>query len=477
MKLGGVLFLAYFIIFVLCFAYPIAHIASTLRIRYLEGVEEPLVDQANILAAVVGLEMEANRFNPEDLHAAMDAAHARGISARIYDLAKDRVDVQIYITDRAGKVLFDSRDRANVGADYSQWQDVRLTLLGEYGARTTREDPQDPASAIMYVAAPILVRGELAGVMTVAKPTTSINAFLDSAKPDIFRIGALAGLVALLLGLLVMFWVSRQIKRLTRYADDVRAGRRVDMPHLARTELKEMGEAFDKMRASLEGKQYVEQYVQTLTHEIKSPISAIYGAAELLEEEMPPEKRAGFLSNIRTEAKRVQNLVDRMLRLSELEMRKSLATMERVPFAALLQTALQSKEPMVSRKHLHVRIEAGDDLAVKGDPFLLQQAVSNLLQNAIDFSPSRGHINMRADADATSLRFTVEDEGPGIPEYAKARIFQKFYSLQRPDTGQKSTGLGLNFVREVAVLHAGEIRLENLSESGLRASLTLPVWR
>jgi two-component system sensor histidine kinase CreC len=479
MRLGGALFLGFVLIVSLCFAYPVSHMAGSLRTRYLEGVEEPLVDQANILAALVGRDMEADSFSTEELHAAMDAAHERELSARIYELDKNGVDVQVYITDLAGKVLFHSGDRSQVGEDYSGWQDVRLTLLGEYGARTTRSDPADPASAVMYVAAPIRVRGELAGVLTVAKPTASINAFMDSAKPDIFRIGLTSALAAVGLCLLVSLWVSRQIRRLTDYANDVREGRRVDLPRLAPTELRDMGAAFDKMRESLEGKKYVEQYVQTLTHEIKSPVSSIRGAAELLEEEgMPPSQRAHFLKNIRTEAGRIQDLVERMLKLSELEMRKSLPTMQSVPFAALLRTVLESKESMVSRKQLRVEAEAGEEIAVRGDPFLLHQAVSNLLQNAIDFSPPGGRIDLKAaDDGGGALIFTVDDQGPGIPDYAREKIFQKFFSLQRPDTGQKSTGLGLNFVREVASLHSGSIRLENLPAAGLRASLSLPIWR
>ena len=165
-----------------------------------------------------------------------------------------------------------------------------------------------------------------------------------------------------------------------------------------------------------------------------------------------------------------------MLRLSELEMRTSLPTMQSVPLAALLRTVLESKEPILSRKSLRVHTEAGEEIAARGDPFLLHQAVSNLLQNAIDFSPAGGRIALKARQEGTTVHLTVEDEGPGIPDYAREKIFQKFFSLQRPDTGQKSTGLGLNFVREVASLHAGEIRLENLPEAGLRASLSLPVW-
>ncbi len=474
MKLGSALFLAYVLIFALCFSYPMAHMASSLRTRYLEGAEEPLVDQANLLAGIVGREMETGGFDAKGLFETLEGVYARPLSARIYEMRKDHVDAQVYITDAAGKVVFDSADPGKIGADYSEWQDVRLTLKGEYGARTTRVDPEDPTTAVLFVAAPILLKGEIAGVLTVAKPTTSVNAFLKSAKPRIFRIGALSALVAVSSSLLVSFWLSGQIRRLTRYADDVRGGRRVDLPKLARTELKEMGDAFDKMRESLEGKKYVERYVETLTHEIKSPVSAIRGAAELLEEDMPPETQAQFLSNIRSESDRIQDLVERMLKLSELETRRSLDAREAVALPALIREVLRGKEAMLSRKKLQVQADVGKELVVRGDRFLLQQAISNLVQNAIDFSPSGGRIALRTEADGAMLAFSVDDEGPGVPDYAREKVFERFFSLQRPDTGKKSTGLGLNLVKEVAALHEGEIRLENLPAAGLRATLRVP---
>ena len=475
MRLGGLLFLAYLLIFAFCFSYPIARFAKSLRTHYLESVEEPLVDQANILAELVGRSMETAGFSPDDWYEVFNRVYARTLSAQIYEMKKSRVDVRVYLTDAQGRVIFDSENPDNLGADYSQWRDVSLTLAGKYGARATRVDSRDPASSVLYVGAPIRVKGQTVGVLTVGKPMTSINAFLKSAQPEVLRIGALSALVAIALSLLVSWWVSRQIQTLIRYADDVREGKRVDLPDLARTELKDLGDAFDKMRESLEGKKYVEQYVQTLTHEIKSPISAIRGAAELLEEEMPAPSRKQFHSNIRTEAERIQDLVERMLKLSELETKKSLETVELVPVAPLVRNVLEGKGPMLSRKRLEVQAHLDEALSVEGDPFLLHQAIANLLQNAIDFSPGGGRILLRTAASGSRLSLTVEDQGPGIPDYARERIFQKFFSLQRPDTGKKSTGLGLNFVREVASLHEGRIQLENLPEAGFRASLFIPL--
>jgi len=228
------------------------------------------------------------------------------------------------------------------------------------------------------------------------------------------------------------------------------------------------------MQETLEGKKYVEQYVQKLTHEVKSPLSAIRGAAELLEEKMPPEQRARFLSNIRNEANRIQALVDRMLELSALENQKILQKVERISVATLIKAVVEGKRAVLEQKQLYLTTQVPENIRVKGDGLLLHQAFSNLIQNAIDFSPAHSQIRLSAHIAGNMLRFIVEDNGAGIPAYATVKVFDKFFSLQRPD-GKKSTGLGLNFVMEVANLHGGEIELENQPENGVHATLTLPL--
>ena len=475
MKLGARIFFCYLAIFAACFYYPIDWVIDNLRTRYLEGIEDPLVDQANLLAELAGMEMEAGRFETQRWYAHFQRTYGRKLNARIYDLEKQRVDVQVYITDAGGKIIFDSIDQQNIGEDYSIWRDVALTLKGCYGARATRMDPEDEASSVLHVAAPVFVEGHLAGVLTVAKPTSAVNTFLAGAKPRIAQVGAAAVLAAILLSLGASFWITRPIIRLTRYAEGVSAGRRVALPRLDRSEIGDMGQAFERMREALEGKQYVEQYVQSLTHEIKSPLSAIRGAAELLDEEMPAKRRGQFMANISSEAGRIQDIVDRLLELSALENRKILKRVESVSLRPLLNTVLESRQPQLAGKQLTTEIDIAGDPWIQGDAFLLHQSVGNLVDNAVAFSPPGGRLKLAAKVEDRRLLLAVEDVGPGIPEYALGRVFEKFFSLQRPDGGKKSTGLGLNFVREVAALHGGSVTLENLPGQGARATLVLPL--
>lgn len=479
MRLRTRLFLGFFLLTGAGFYFLVGWILDDLRPRYLESSEEALIDSANLLASVLEGSMGPGGAIPvESLRAAYARIPGRPLQAQVYGLSKTHMDLRVYVTDSAGKVIFDSDAGRDEGKDYSQWRDVYLTLHGKYGARTTRTDPKKPTSSVLYVSAPIRAPGGgLAGVVTVSKPSNSINLFVQAARGKIMVAGLVAALAVALAGLVLSALITHPIQRLTEYARAVRDGKPAPPPALGRSEIGEMGRAFEEMREALEGKKYVEQYVHTLTHELKSPISSVRGAAELLQEEMPPERRAGFLANIRSETDRMQSLVDRMLDLSGLESRRGLLEIERVDISALADEARARLGAALARKDLRWEADVAPGLAVPGERFLLQQALLNLAENAISFSPPGGTIGIRAvraEGPKPFARIEVLDDGPGLPDFAGERVFEKFYSLQRPDTGRKSSGLGLTIVQEITRLHQGTIRLGNRPEGGLRAAWELP---
>ncbi len=481
MKLGAKIFLSFLLIVCLCLYYPLRRLAGAIITHYGEGVEDALADQANILAGIVEREIKNNSFSPEQWHEIFDGAHNRALAARIYELKKERVDSHIYVTDKQGIVRFDSEYPENEGKDFSQWRDVNRTLQGVYGARTTRRDESDETSSVLYVAAPIMAGGEIAGVLTVVKPSTNIRYFVEGARWNILKSGIFSLIVAGVLSLLVAIWITRPIKRLTRYAKGISDNERPEFPRLDNSEIGAMGRAFAEMQEALEGRRYVEQYVEHLTHELKSPLSAIRGAAELLNEAvsspkgMDIERQARFISNINGQSKRIQDIVDRMLELASLESRSYRRSSEDVDIGGIIREVCLDKEPLLIARGLTLDVRSPERETVKADGFLLRQALANLVQNAIDFSPDGGTISITADIppDSSQATFTIADQGPGIPDYAENRVFDKFFSLQRPHTGQKSTGLGLNFVAQVALLHGGKASLANGPHGGAVAILDI----
>jgi two-component system sensor histidine kinase CreC len=227
------------------------------------------------------------------------------------------------------------------------------------------------------------------------------------------------------------------------------------------------------MREALEGRRYAERYVQTLTHEMKSPLAAIRGAAELLGEDMPPADSHRFLENIRAESGRAERLLNRLLELSALEGRSSLGVGDAVDLVPIVTRAIDQARPPADLASVTLApCLPNHPVMVRGDAFILRSAVTNLLENAIDFSPAGSAVDIVLQADGG---IAISDRGPGIPEYARQKIFERFYSLKHHAHGRKGTGLGLTLVKEAAELHGGTINLEARPDGGTTARLTLPL--
>jgi two-component system sensor histidine kinase CreC len=283
---------------------------------------------------------------------------------------------------------------------------------------------------------------------------------------------------AVAFGMLVAGWwlaarLTHSLERLTAWVRDARDGRSEAPPPSRAREIAELSRAFEELRDALEGRQHVERYTQTLAHEVKAPLAAIRGAAELLDESMPPEQRAKFLANIRNESARIQRIVERLLELSSLEARKVLRQKDRLDANRLAAEAAEVVRSAAGARDVTIAVAEGSAVTVSGEGVLLREALVNLLQNAVEFSPAGGAITLRTETEAGTVTFVVEDNGPGIPDYALPRVFDRFYSLPRPGTERKSTGLGLALVREIAHLHGGEAVVANRPEGGARAALTL----
>jgi two-component system, OmpR family, sensor histidine kinase CreC len=474
LKIRTRVFLGILIIAGIGFSFFVWWLAGALEPEFRKIAEEPLVDTSRVLASLAAASTRRGKIDVKMFRNAFEDVYGRTFSAKIYDYEKTAVDYRVYITDASGKVLFDSLG-ADEGRSFGRWIDVSRTLRGKYGARSSRDDPADPGTGVLYVASPIIVRGEIVGVLSVGKPVRATSQFVKDTKRKIVIGGTLVCLLVVLVGLVMSGTVTRPIRKLTVYAKSVRDGKRTVMPELGKSEIGELGRTFEEMRDALEGKRYVEKYVQTLTHEIKSPLAAIQGGVELLKEGMPPDAQARFLANLQSETGRINAIVEKLLLLSSLEIRKGVREVERLDMKEIVAGIARNLQPLLAVKGIHVDVAGGNPAFFDGERFLVDHAVENLFRNAIEFSPREGRISVAVSQTAGgAVELTIRDQGPGIPGYALERVFDRFYSLKRPDTGKKSSGLGLTLAKEVAVLHGGAISLENAPGGGAVAVLTLP---
>jgi len=476
MKLSSRIFLAYFLIVGMGVYWFMSSLTDQLHPAVRQASEEALVDTANLLAELAADDLASGFITIGSFADAVESYRERKLKATIWSHEKTAPDFTLYVTDLSGTVVFHT-DTGQLGKDYSRWIDVKRTLAGEYGARTTRADPLDELSSSMYVAAPVRFKGDTIGVLTVAQPNASVQPFLEVARGKIWQQGLLVLVLALALGILMSYWLTHSIRKLVEYVEDVRIGLRATPPKLKEKELAQLADSVESMRQALEGKEYVEQYIHTLTHEMKSPLAAIRGASELLQEHsMPFDEQQRFLNNIHNESNRMKEFIDRLLSLAAIENRNELDKPEPVNMLDLVKQEIDAKSHALQEKTITpVITNNADKLVVTGESFLLQQALSNLLDNAIDFSERDCELTITFENNPPdNINIAIHNIGEPIPGYAKQRIFERFYSLSRPSTGRKSSGLGLSFVKEIASLHNSSILLKNTS-IGVTACLTLPV--
>ncbi|EPZ8125541.1 two-component system sensor histidine kinase CreC [Yersinia enterocolitica] len=472
MKIGVRLLLGYFLIVAIAGYFVIRIFVQEVKPGVRRATEGTLVDTATLLAQFARQDMLQNKVAGGQLAQAFASLNLRPIGANIEGIRKDRNEYRVYLTDAEGRVIFDSSGKA-VGQDYSRWNDVWLTLRGNYGARSTRTDPADEQSSVMYVAAPVIVENKIIGVLSVGKPNISMAPVIKRSERKILLAGGVLLGIALLIGLGFVWWINRAIGKLVDYAERVSEGQNVALPAMGSSELNDLARALESMRLKLDGKAYIEQYVHTLTHELKSPLAAITGAAELLRESPPPATAQRFLMNIEQQSTRIQQLVDKMLIQARLESRVDVQ-LSPIEISSIIKQAMGAKEAQAVSRGINLRLIRADSATLTGDGLLLSQALTNLIDNALDFTPAGGEVTVSGTRQTDEYLITVEDTGSGIPDYAQEKIFDRFYSLARANS-PKSTGLGLNFVREVAAIHQGNIYLENRQLHGVCARLTLPL--
>lgn len=478
MRIGLRVLLGYFVIVALAALLLGRVFVQQVKPGVRQAMEDTLADTANVLAELATDDLLAGRINEGQFAQRIRALRNRDIGAEIWGFDKREASYRVTVTNDKGIVVFDSAD-LELGRDNSRWNDVYRTLRGRYGARSTRSDPDDDSTSVMYVAAPIKDGERIAGVLTVSKPNRAIEPFIVRSQGVILRWGFVLLGSALLVGLLASWWLSRQLGGLRRYADAVTAGERATLPDSA-GEFANLGRALETMRDRLEGKQYVEQYVHTLTHELKSPLAAIRGAAELLEtppggQPLPDADRARFAASIGAQSERMAQMIDKLLALAAVEHRQRIEQPLPVDVVGLLRELAEAAATRLQAAGVRLQVEADERVpSLSGDAFLMRQMLGNLLDNAIVFSPRGSTIEVAVRGDEGGLHIEIADRGPGVPDYALDRVFERFYSLPRPDGGARSSGLGLTFVAEVAELHGGRATLHNREGGGAVARVELP---
>ncbi len=218
-------------------------------------------------------------------------------------------------------------------------------------------------------------------------------------------------------------------------------------------------------------------FVANVSHELRTPLTAIRGYVEALGDDPTAEDRAAFLEVIARHVNRMERLVKDLLRLAGLDARQEPIERAPCPMEPLLAGAVSDLGQTIESRRQRVAIHVDPEVAaIDTDAAKLQDAVRNLVENAVNYSPEGSLIRLDAARENGAVVLTVSDEGPGIPEADLERIFERFYRVDKARSRESGgTGLGLSIVKHLVELLGGRVWAANRAGGGAVFTISLPL--
>lgn len=364
--------------------------------------------------------------------------------------------------------------------DYPAYEEVSLSTNWTWGgidyalqggeARQIWKLPD--GRLLIGVAVPVQALKRVLGAVVLTVDSSGIDSAVRREQMGTLAVFAVAALITFLLSVFLSRSIIRPIQRLSQGADKVRhqGGQSADIPDLSRRhdEIGDLSVSLREMTTALNARVgAIETFAADVAHELKNPLTSLRSAVETLERAEKPEQREQLTRIIQQDLRRVNRLISEISDASRIDAEMGRVEREPVDIGQMvrdLQEVLQAPRPDIA---IDIRIEDERSLVVLGAEHRLGQVLRNLVDNAVSFSPEGGRVLVAVTREKGDVLLVVEDQGPGVPEEARAKIFERFYS-ERPsgeDFGSHS-GLGLNICRQIIEAHGGAIEVENIREEG-----------
>ncbi len=224
-------------------------------------------------------------------------------------------------------------------------------------------------------------------------------------------------------------------------------------------------------------------FISSVSHELQTPLTSIiaYTDAILSMPDLPEKSRREYILIVEEESKRLANLIESILEISRIESGGIQIVRQDVNVAAVIRRVLSALKPLADKRLIRLELDLpAVPLILKGDETKIESVISNLVNNAIKFTPENGAINISVRLSASGgpaggLFISVADTGLGIPKESLPRIFDRFYRVYRPGVKVPGTGLGLAIVKEYVEMHGGRIEVESEEGRGSNFTVILPL--
>lgn len=305
--------------------------------------------------------------------------------------------------------------------------------------------------------------------------------FRDQYLGPLAQAGLLALLVAFVLSLVMSRWITGPLRRISREARQVADGRAHPIPLEGPEEVRQLAASFNDMtRQVQESQQSQKDFIANVSHELKTPLTSIQGFARAIQDGTAhsPEELAQAADVIGMETARMHRLVQDLLTLTKLDAGTIAFSFKTLDLNPLLDAAQYRFTPRTEAAAIHFEVHKSDHPAtVYGDPDRLMQLLDNLLDNALKFTPAGGKIILRCEVNGDMVWVHVIDTGEGIPVEEQARIFERFYQVDKARTGGevRGYGLGLAICQQIVQTHNGELSVTSQPGAGSHFVVKIPL--
>ncbi len=385
-------------------------------------------------------------------------------------------------------------DRAQAAAE--DYEEVMVALTGHEATAVRRvvlppesqslvdvDRLEQSSRTVICVAAPIQ-RTSVLGAVYLTKNSDEIDQAAWNARLAILQTFLVTLVLTVFLSLYLSRTIATPLRRLAHAADVLRRDRTLQHPlpdfSSKRNEIGQLSIALDDLTDALRWRfDAIERFAADVSHEIKNPLASLRSALDTLKRVEKPEQRDRLLAIVESDVSRIDRLIRDISDVSRLDAELSRIQGERIDVAELLTTLIEIMGPAADDVPVRLRLTMDDrrELIVHGLKERLLQVFSNLVVNALSFSPPDSRIDIMAWRNGDDIEVVVDDQGPGIPPGFESKIFDRFYSHRRKgETFGQHSGLGLSISKQIVDAHFGSIHGENrVRKSDRRPESNTPI--
>lgn len=402
-----------------------------------------------------------------------------GVYDQIINQSLAGTNIRGVITNTAYTVMYDSNKESDlIGKVFMR--DIIRNTLGGHQAQQISEN--ESGIKMMTVAVPVTKNSDVVGSVYLTVTVDHIDKTITSIQWSLIVFSILISILVGMLSLGMSYIVTSPLVEFIDVAREISKGdfsKRIKVR--GKTELAELAKALNSMcdqLALLEEKR--RKFVSDASHELKTPMATIKLICDSIVSTPNPdvEMVREFLNDLSEEIDRLTRIIERLLVLTKLDNTNADLKYETVDFIALIKRIMVKLTPMADSRGTVFSVNLGQEIL---PPMMLDydkiwEALYNIIDNAIKYSPDRSLIKIQVYKEGGFVITQIEDNGPGIPDTEKERIFERFYRLddsRARDTG--GTGLGLSIAKEAVTMHGGNIEVTSGKDGGSKFIITLPI--